>query len=234
MIGFLFIDKPAGITSHDVIDRLRRKTGIKRIGHAGTLDPFATGLLVVGVSREATREMQKIQGLDKSYEATFVFGGSSDTDDIDGVITKVDSNVELTKDLVQEASKAFIGEIDQVPPNYSAIKVKGKKLYELARAGKEIEVKSRKVTIRSIEVGEIEKTEAGYEVKFTITCSTGTYIRAIARDIGEKLKTGGYVKTLRRTSVGPFLIDEAKLLENLTKDNWNLSLNEVDSVLNRL
>ncbi len=234
MIGFLFIDKPAGITSHDVIDRLRRKTGIRRIGHAGTLDPFATGLLIVGVSREATREMQKLQGLGKSYEATFVFGGTSDTDDVDGVITKTDFDFELTKSAIEEVAKGFIGEIDQIPPNYAAIKIKGKKMYELARAGEKIEAKPRRVTIKSIEVGDFEKTADGYEVSFKIECSTGTYIRAIARDIGEKLKTGGYVKILRRTSIGPFTLDKANKLENITKDNWENSLIDVDLVINQL
>ncbi len=234
MIGFLFINKPTGMTSHDVIDRLRRITGIKRIGHAGTLDPLATGMLVVGVSREATREMQKLQGLDKSYEATFVFGGRSDTDDIDGTVTKTDTTTDLSKEEVEEALKAFVGEIDQVPPNYSAIKVKGKKLYELARAGETIEAKTRQVVVKSIEIGEIKKTDNGYEVEFKVGCSTGTYIRSIARDIGEKLGIGGYVKLLNRTSVGPFLLKDAVPLQDLTKENWNSYLKTVDSVLNQL
>ncbi len=233
MIGFLLIDKPAGITSHDVIARLRRITGVKRIGHAGTLDPFATGLLLVGVGREATREMQKLVGLDKRYEATFVLGASSDTDDVTGMITQpLSPTLPLSGEGVASALKSFVGEIDQVPPTYAAIKVQGKKLYELAREGKPMLVAPRHVTIYSIEyqAGSGDPTHIGV----TIHCSSGTYIRSIARDLGVKLGTGGYVETLRRTSIGPFHVDEALILNKLDPDSVSKNLINIEPFLARL
>ncbi len=231
-IGFLLIDKPVDITSHDVIARLRRITGVKRIGHAGTLDPFATGLLLVGVGREATREMQKLVGLDKKYEATFVLGASSTTDDIKGELSEPISTDHLTKEQIREAILSFVGENDQVPPTYAAIKIQGKKLYELARAGNPTLVEPRHVTIYSIEpVSELSNTS---NIAVKIHCSSGTYIRSIARDLGAKLETGGYVETLRRTSIGPFTVEEALKLEQVTKENWLISLIPVDTFLARL
>lgn len=257
--GFLLIDKPAGITSHDVIARLRRLTGVKRIGHAGTLDPFATGLLLVGVGREATREMQKLVGLDKTYEATFVLGATSTTDDVTGVIT-TDlphfpslTKSEVTRDEIESALKSFVGEIDQVPPTYAAIKVGGKKLYELARAGKPTLVEPRRVTIYSIDL--IESLSPGdlsyrqndatkntpslndfptQRLSLRIQCSSGTYIRSIARDLGAKLEVGGYVETLRRTSIGPFMIDESFDLNKLNANTVGANIIEIKDFLGRL
>lgn len=230
--GFILIDKPAGITSFDVVARLRRLTGIKRIGHAGTLDPFATGLLIVGVGREATREMQKLVGLDKIYEATFVLGASSTTDDVKGERSEPVSTEHLTEEQIQEALKTFVGEIDQVPPTYAAIKVQGKKLYELARAGKPTLVEPRRVTIYSMEMqaGSWDPTHIGVKIH----CSSGTYIRSIARDLGAKLGVGGYVETLRRTSIGPFKIEEAFTLNKLDPTNTTDHLIKIDSFLSRL
>lgn len=230
MTGFLFVNKPVGPTSHDIVDEVRRKTGERRVGHSGTLDPFASGLLIVGAGREATREIHKLAGLDKTYEAVFVLGASSDTDDKTGNITPIPSKEPLTQKRVQEALKNFIGEIEQVPPAYSAIKIGGKKMYEAAREGKPIEARARKVRIYSIENIVISRTlsqskgtkqskvdcfglrprndETDY-VTLTIKCSSGTYIRAIARDLGSALGTGGYVESLRRTKIGPFDISEA-------------------------
>jgi len=219
--GFLLIDKPAGMTSHDVINRVRRFTNVKRVGHAGTLDPFATGLLIVGVGRGATREMQHLVGLDKTYEAVFVLGASSDTDDREGVIKpspiNSHSQVLLKKEGgLQEILKQFTGRIEQIPPDYSAIKIGGEKMYEAAREGKPLKVKPRKVTIYSINLHNypILKKEGG-RIELTIHSSTGTYIRAIARDLGKALGGGGYVEELRRTSIGPFMIDQAFPLEAL-------------------
>ena len=230
--GFLLIDKPANITSHDVIDRLRRITKLKCIGHAGTLDPFATGLLLVGVEREATKEMQKMVGLDKTYEATFVLGVTSDTDDVKGQLSEPVSTEHLTEQQIQEALQSFTGEIDQVPPTYAAIKVGGKKLYELAREGKPMLVEPRKVTIYSMET--IAGSGDPTHISVRIHCSSGTYIRSIARDLGEKLGVGGYVEVLRRTSIGPFSINEAVELKKLTAENWQASLIPVDKFLARL
>lgn len=247
--GFLLIDKPVGITSHDVIARLRRLTGVKRIGHAGTLDPFATGLLLVGVGREATREMQKLVGLDKKYEATFVLGATSDTDDVTGKISTDPtipclpagrpplSKGRITQEELESALKSFVGEIDQVPPTYAAIKIHGKKLYELARAGKPTLVEPRRVTIYSIKfLSNLSNLSDLSNLSFflKIHCSSGTYIRSIARDLGKKLNMGGYVETLRRTTIGPFSIEKATTLADLTSDNWNQAIIPIQTILTNL
>lgn len=211
MEGFLLIDKPAGMTSHDVVDRVRKYTGIRKVGHAGTLDPFATGLLIVGVGRPATREMQKLSGLDKRYDAVFTFGGRSDTDDRTGTIESV-TLPELSTETIQAAIPPFLGAIEQLPPAYSAIKIGGKKMYEAAREGKPLEAKPRPVTIHEMTLTTDYQTP---HIHVHIHCSTGTYIRAIARDLGVALGTGGYVEELRRTSIGPFSLDRAKPLDDL-------------------
>lgn len=229
--GFLLIDKPAGMTSHDVVDRVRRLTGERRVGHAGTLDPFATGLLIVGVGRVATREMQKLVGLDKVYEAVFILGASSTTDDTEGEITPAPINLEGSRGLqpapdrrlkpaattIEEALKQFIGEIEQVPPTYSAIKIKGKKMYEAAREGKPMEAKARPVTIYSIVMHSTQRLHDSttQQLSLTIHCSSGTYIRSLARDLGRALGGGGYVEQLRRTKIGPFSIENATSLSAL-------------------
>jgi tRNA pseudouridine55 synthase len=226
--GFLLIDKPAGMTSHDVIDRLRRITGIRRIGHAGTLDPFATGLLLVGIGRSATKEMQNLVGLDKEYEAVFVLGARSDTDDVEGEIERLQvTGDRLQTQEIKKVMKKFVGEIEQIPPSYSAIKVKGKKMYEAARAGKPIEAKPRQVRIDSFELVDYDWPE----LRTIIRCGSGTYIRALARDLGNMLGVGGYVKELRRTKVGPFLISDTKTLEKLEHDIWPNFLIPVETAL---
>lgn len=226
--GFLLIDKPAGMTSHDVVDRVRRLTGERRVGHAGTLDPFATGLLIIGVGRVATREMQKLVGLDKEYEAVFVLGKSSTTDDTEGEITDAplhDLGMITTpspslkrrgaekKGSLQEVLNQFIGEIEQVPPTYSAIKIGGKKMYEAAREGKPMEGKARKVTVYSMDIGPIGPIGPITRLHAHIRCSSGTYIRALARDLGKALGGGGYVEQLRRTKIGPFSVGDAMSLD---------------------
>ncbi|MCR4313647.1 MAG: tRNA pseudouridine(55) synthase TruB [Candidatus Uhrbacteria bacterium] len=214
--GFLLIDKPAGMTSHDVVDRVRRLMGERRVGHAGTLDPFATGLLIVGVGRVATREMQKLVGLDKEYEAVFVLGASSTTDDTEGEITPAPlSSLPLAKGELEGVVYQFIGEIEQVPPTYSAIKIGGKKMYEAAREGKPIEGKARKVTVHAFDIGLVGPTGPMTRIRASIHCSSGTYIRSLARDLGRALGGGGYVEQLRRTSVGPFTVKEAVTLDEL-------------------
>ncbi|MFA4845138.1 MAG: tRNA pseudouridine(55) synthase TruB [Patescibacteria group bacterium] len=252
MEGFFLIDKPDGLTSHDVVNRVRRLTGERRVGHAGTLDPFATGLLIVGVGRAATREMQKLVGLDKTYEAVFVLGASSDTDDRTGKITVspivVDPGFSMGSgsaprlparmtrsdgkpgSTIERALQAFIGEISQIPPTYSAIKIGGKKMYEEARKGKPITAKPRWVKIHALEIRPIGPMGPIVKLEAKISCSSGTYIRAIARDLGKALGGGGYVEQLRRTSIGSFSIHEAHTLETLQKED----LIPVSKLLSRL
>lgn len=230
MQGFLLIDKPTGMTSHDVVNRIRRITGERRVGHAGTLDPFATGLLIVGVGRGATREMQKLVGLDKTYESVFVLGASSTTDDPEGDIV----DAPLAKEFTPEDLTPFTGEIEQIPPSYSAIKIGGKKMYEAARAGKPLQAEPRNVTIYSFTLLEkSEREETPNLIPVHIHCSSGTYIRALARDLGAALGGGGYVRELRRTSIGPFQVKDAHTLEALP-DKLSEALIPVETLLGQL
>lgn len=214
--GFLAIDKPAGFTSHDVVAKLRRITGVKTIGHAGTLDPFATGLLIVGVGRAATKLLSNFQKQEKEYLATARFDGTSDTDDVTGTIVPTPYALHPTPSSIREAFAAEVGTRPQVPPAYAAKKIGGKKMYELARAGKAVEAKPATVTIAAIHVTRVAWPEAD----FTITCSTGTYVRAVARDVGERLGTGGYLTALRRTRSGEKNVSDAVMLDRLTPETW--------------
>ena len=236
MIGFLLIDKPDGMTSHDVVARVRRLTGEKRVGHAGTLDPFATGLLVVGVGRVATREFPKLVGLGKEYEAEFLLGATSDTDDRTGTVLVSSESFVVSGEQIAEAMKAFTGPISQIPPNYSAIKIGGKKMYEAAREGKPMVAKPRDVTVYSFDLLDHSLLTTHDKPTFPvrIACSTGTYIRSLARDLGAKLGVGGYVQELRRTSVGPFRVEEAIPLKTLTPETVEAALLPVESVLSRV
>lgn len=234
MHGFLLIDKPDGPTSHDAVNRVRRVTGEKRVGHAGTLDPFATGLLIVGVGRVATREFPKLVGLDKEYEAVFMLGATSDTDDRTGRLQPVAAGFSLRREEIEAAMKPLTGAIEQIPPAYSAIKVGGKKMYELARAGKEVERKPRPVTIYAFDLLPYSLPTTHYKLPVLIRCSTGTYIRSLARDLGAALGTGGYVEELRRTAVGPFRVAESIPLDALTPENVQDALLPIEAVLSRL
>lgn len=226
--GFLLINKPAGITSHDVVDELRRITGIRKIGHAGTLDPFATGLLIVAIGREATREISTYVGLDKTYEAEFVLGATTETLDPESPIQKTPLTSPLTRGEIAEAMQSFIGTIEQVPPMYSAIKKQGKKLYELARQGKTIEREPRIITINTFELlGEPTQEDGLTVIRVRINCSSGTYIRALARDLGVKLGSAGYVRKLERTAIGTFSLENAHLLSDVSQDNWTDYLQHV-------
>jgi len=216
MPGFLLIDKPAGMTSHGVIARLRRITGVKRIGHAGTLDPFATGLLIVGVEREATRELGGFLKLDKTYEAVARLGAVSDTQDLDGEISPVEGAAMPDEAAVREALERFTGDLLQTPPMYSAKKIKGKKLYELAREGKEVAREPNPITVRSLTLDRYEPPE----LAFTVECSSGTYVRTLAHDIGRTLGCGAYLTALRRTGIGAFDIADAVRLDALAPENW--------------
>lgn len=210
MFGFLNVYKPTGITSHDVIGILRKITKIKQIGHTGTLDPFAQGVLPVAVGK-ATRLIEFLDD-DKEYLAEISFGKATDTYDCEGaVISELHS--EITAPQLIEALKKFEGEILQTPPIYSAIKVKGKKLYEYAREGKEVEIESRKVFIEKIELQEFIENEQ--KAQILIKCSKGTYIRSIANDLGQVLKVGAHLSSLTRTQAGKFFVDNALPLQDM-------------------
>ncbi len=228
--GFLLINKPIGPTSHDVVDMVRHATGIRTVGHAGTLDPFASGLLIVGVGREATRQLDSFKALPKTYLATLRLGTTSDTDDRTGHIEEFRiKNLELSFEKIEKILNLFIGEIDQVPPMYSAKKIKGQKLYELARRGHTVERKPVKVSIYSIELknARTDSLTNRQTVKLNITCSPGTYIRALARDIGEKLRCGAYCEELTRTAIGPFTLRKAITVEQLTPHTWQQYLQPI-------
>ena len=215
--GLLILNKPVGPTSHDMVSKLRKITGIKKIGHAGTLDPFASGVLIVAIGREATRKIDKFVKLDKEYVATLHLGFSSDTFDRMGKITKWPSEIkEIGVDEVQKVLQKFIGEQDQLPPMFSAKKINGKKLYELAREGKTVVRKPARINIYNIELLKYEWPFL--EIK--IECSTGTYIRALANDMGTSLNCGAYLENLKRTSVGPYREEEAVNIEKITVANW--------------
>lgn len=215
---FLLVDKPKGITSHDVVDRLRILTGVKKIGHAGTLDPNATGLLIVGIGRDSTKKLGNLATkTDKTYIAEIVLGEERGTDDVEGKVIKKNKRLRKTrKDEVVKTLKLFIGKQSQVPPSHSAIKIKGKKAYELARKGKDVMLKPRKIMIYSIELISYKYPE----VNFKVEVSSGTYIRSLARDIGRKLGTYAYLKNLRRTKIGKYDIDDGVKLDRLKKSNW--------------
>jgi len=214
--GFILINKPAGITSHDVVDKLREITKIKRIGHAGTLDPFATGLLILGIGREFTKKLSIFQKKDKEYIATLKLSAESDTFDKEGKI--VEKKVEKIPERkeIEEVLKSFLGEIEQIPPAFSAKKIKGKKLYELARKGIKVEPKPQRVKIYEISILEYNFPY----LKIKVKCSSGTYIRSLANDIGKKLGCGAYVEDLMRTKIGEFSIENAVELSKLTPQNW--------------
>ena len=208
--GFLNIDKPQKMTSHDVVSKLRKLTGIKRIGHAGTLDPFATGVLPIAIGN-ATKLIQYLKD-DKKYIATVQFGKNTSTYDIEGEVTEEFSK-KINENEVEESLEAFKGEILQIPPKYSAIKVNGKKLYDYARAGQDVEIKPRKVIIYDIRLVKFDFAEQKAVIE--VSCSKGTYIRSIAYDLGKNLCCGGYLSDLKRTQAGIFNIDKSVSLNSL-------------------
>lgn len=201
--------KPKGITSHDVIDKMREITGIKKIGHAGTLDPLASGVLVIGIGREATRKLSEMVKKEKEYLATVKLGLISTTDDEEGEKREVDVSEVPSVEQVRAVVRGFEGKISQVPPAYSAVKVKGKEAYKRARRGEKVELKPRMVEIKKIE---IEKYEWPY-LKLRVVTGPGVYIRSLARDIGKSLGIGGYLTELERTRVGDFTKGKALTLE---------------------
>ena len=204
MDGVLNIRKEKGYTSHDVVAVLRKVVGQKKIGHTGTLDPDATGVLPVCLGR-ATKVCELLTDHDKTYEALLLLGKTTDTQDISGEVLEERDPGDLTEEEVRSCIESFIGEYDQIPPMYSALKVNGKKLYELAREGQEVERKARRITIHEIRILEINLPE----VKLEVTCSKGTYIRTLCHDIGQKLGCGGCMKELLRTRVERFGLEDS-------------------------
>lgn len=216
VFGFLNIDKPSGLTSHDVVARLRRGLKIKKMGHAGTLDPMATGVLVICVGA-ATRLSEYVMHTAKTYEARIRLGITTDTYDADGVTIAEQDASHVTEADVTGALARFTGEIEQMPPMYSAIKVGGKKLYELAREGQTIERQPRRVNIESLEVVDWSLPE----FTLRVTCGAGTYIRSLAYDVGEALGVGAHLKRLTRTASGSFTLENALALDTvLESDGW--------------
>jgi tRNA pseudouridine55 synthase len=211
--GLIIVDKPGGMTSHDVVARARRALNTRKIGHGGTLDPMATGVLVLGVGR-ATRLLTYVVGTGKVYRGTIRLGQSTITDDAEGEI--VSSRPALVGDeAIAAGLKGMVGEIDQVPSAVSAIKIKGVRSYHRVRQGESVELPARRVTINSIDIGEIRRASETIDVDVIVDCSSGTYIRAIARDLGAALGVGGHLTALRRTRVGGFTIEEACTLDDL-------------------
>ncbi len=214
MNGIILIDKPQDWTSHDVVGKLRRLLREKRIGHSGTLDPMATGLLVVFVGR-ATRAVEFAESDEKQYIAGLRLGMETDTQDITGtVLCEKEQNV--TEEELRAVLPRFMGEINQIPPMYSALKVNGQKLYDIARRGGEVERKPRRITIHSLGIGDSSHLEAG-DFCLDVTCSKGTYIRTLCRDIGEALGCGGTMSSLRRVRAGGFHLRDAVTLEQVAE-----------------
>ncbi len=210
VFGFLNIKKPKGITSHDVVAKIRKVAKIKQVGHTGTLDPFAEGVLPICVGK-ATRLIEYLPD-DKEYIATVQFGKNTDTYDIDGVVI-AEFDKKVNREEILSALKAFQGEITQLPPVYSAIKVNGKKLYDYARAGQDVEIQPRKVFIHNAEL--LDFDEENQTARLKVACSKGTYIRSIAYDLGKILNCGAYLSELLRTKAGKFCIEKALNLEDL-------------------
>ena len=216
MDGFLLIDKAGGMTSHDVVAMARKKLNTKKVGHAGTLDPMATGVLVLGVGI-ATRLLTYITDGKKSYEGTILLGSSTHTDDKDGQLTSTATKEDLAKvtnELISDELAKFVGKIKQRPSSVSAIKIDGKSAHARVRAGEQVAIPERDVIIDEILVKEIRVKESGIEVDISVTCSAGTYIRAIARDLGEQLKVGGHLISLRRTLVSPFSLESCQQIND--------------------
>lgn len=219
--GILLIDKPQGVTSHDVVARTRKRAGTRKVGHAGTLDPMATGLLVLGIN-SSTRLLTYLVGLDKEYFATIRLGASTSTDDAEGETLHTAPTHSLAAvdpaDIAAGLS-SLSGVVSQVPSSVSAIKVDGKRAYAMARAGETVELAARTVTIRALELLDTRAADGFLDLDVRVECSSGTYIRAIARDLGANLGVGGHLTALRRTKVGPFSVSDAAELETLDVAN---------------
>lgn len=224
--GLLVVDKSGGMTSHDVVARVRRLAGTRKVGHAGTLDPMATGVLLVGVNR-ATRLLGHLMLTEKAYDATVRLGAGTTTDDAEGELGEQRSTELLTEDDVRSAAGRFVGTIEQVPSSVSAVKVDGERAYKRVRAGEDVQIPARTVTVHELVVTGVRREGPWLDVDTSVRCSSGTYVRALARDLGEALGVGGHLTALRRTAVGPFTLDDARTLESLTEDLGLLDLTTV-------
>jgi tRNA pseudouridine55 synthase len=214
--GIILIDKDRDWTSFDVVAKLRNITGIKKIGHAGTLDPFATGLLIVAVGRESTKKIDDYMKLKKEYETEIFLGAVTETFDTESEIKNSGFDGVITEKKIRELMKSFIGEQEQIPPMFSAKKINGKKLYELARKGKTVARKKSKINIYNLEL-------LSYKwpvLKIKVKCSTGTYIRSLGNDIGAKLGCGAYLQSLRRIKIGEFEVEKAHKIRELNQENF--------------
>ena len=212
--GLVVVDKPAGVTSHDVVARTRRIAGTRKIGHAGTLDPMATGVLVLGIDR-ATRLLGHLALTDKAYDATVRLGVSTVTDDAEGDVVTTTSAAQVRDDEIRTAVMSLTGAIEQVPSSVSAIKVDGKRAYAKVRDGDAVTLTARPVTVRSFDVHATRRTGDVVDLDVAVVCSSGTYVRALARDLGAALGVGGHLTALRRTRVGPYDVSGARTLEQL-------------------
>lgn len=212
--GILVLDKPAGLSSHEVVARVRRLAGTRRVGHAGTLDPAATGVLVLGVGR-GTRLLHYLVGADKEYTATIRLGVATSTDDADGEVLATSDASGVDDDDLSAALRSLTGEIDQVPSSVSAVKVAGRRAYERVRAGEQVVLEPRRVHVASLDVRQRRWAGRCLDLDVDVTCSSGTYVRALARDLGAALGVGGHLIALRRTRVGPFTLEQAHALEDL-------------------
>jgi tRNA pseudouridine55 synthase len=217
--GVLVVDKPVGLTSHEVVQIIRRGTNIRRAGHTGTLDPRASGVLIVLIG-PAVRLSEYVSASDKRYQAIIRLGATTDTFDADGRFTSKDAAIQITEEQFETTLKTFVGEIIQTPPPYSAVKVQGRPAYEMAREGEEVELEPRKIQVYSLELLEWAPPEAVIDVY----CSSGTYVRSLANDLGDKLGCGAYLTGLRRTKSGRFTLRDAvplrKLREAFDAGNW--------------
>ncbi|MBP1136925.1 tRNA pseudouridine55 synthase [Arthrobacter sp. PvP023] len=230
--GLVIVDKPQGWTSHDVVGRMRRLAGTRKVGHAGTLDPMATGVLVLGINK-ATRLLTYIVGTSKTYTATIRLGESTVTDDAEGEVVSSHSASEVTEEAIRAGVAALTGEIQQVPSSVSAIKVNGERAYARVRSGEDVKLAARPVTIHRFDVHAVRPGRDGavIDVDVTVECSSGTYIRALARDLGEALGTGGHLTALRRTQVGPYSLDQARTLEQLAEELEVLEMSQAARAL---
>jgi len=211
--GFLVVNKPNGVTSHDVVGFARRRLKTKKIGHTGTLDPLATGVLVLGVGN-GTRLIEYLVGCDKEYSAEVTFGGTSDTYDAEGLIQPNLQAEPFTKEDLEAALPAFIGQINQMPPVFSAIKINGQSAHRLARAGEAPEMQPRQITIHDIKITKFKYPKA----ELHVTCGSGTYIRSLAHDLGQTLGTGAYLSKLTRTRAGQFTLADASTFRQIRED----------------
>jgi tRNA pseudouridine55 synthase len=224
--GLVVVDKPAAMTSHDVVARVRRLAGTRKVGHAGTLDPMATGVLLVGVER-ATRLLGHLTLTEKAYDATVRLGAATTTDDADGETVRTAPVGHLGPDDVRQAAAAFVGHLQQRPASVSAIKVGGRRSYDRVRAGEDVDLPPRPVTVHELTLTAVRRSGGYLDVDLSVRCSSGTYIRAVARDLGDALGVGGHLTALRRTAVGPFTLREALPLHRLAGSFELLDISEV-------